>query len=99
MARLNAYAAEHQCHVVLVAHPRKGYSDEAKVGMVDIAGSADLANLAWNVLGMHRGTDSRGVDTDECFLRVLKNRELGKRGVIAFKHHISFQRFQEISYD
>jgi replicative DNA helicase len=96
MARLNAYAAVNQAHVILIAHPRKGYNDAARVDMVDISGSADLANLAWNVLGMHRGTDTDGRDTAECFIRILKNRERGRRGVVAFKHHDTFQRFQEV---
>ena len=95
MTRLNAFAMQHGCHIIMVAHPRKGSSDDSKISMVDIAGSADLANLAWNVLGMHRGSDN-GYLTSECFLRILKNRELGYTGTIEFKHDESWKRFREV---
>lgn len=94
MAKLNAFAMAHQCHIIMVAHPRKGSSDDSKISMVDIAGSADLANLAWNVVGMHRGTED-GQLTKECHLRILKNRELGYTGTVNFIHDAQWKRFRE----
>lgn len=96
MAQLNRFAAAHSCHIVLIAHPRKGQTDESRVGMVDIAGTADLANLAWNVLGLHRTVDDEGRPTSKTILTILKNRELGTQGAIRLEHSSFRQGFQEI---
>lgn len=54
MNRLCAFAARHGVHVILVAHSKKldvkGNKEHHIPRKYDIAGSADISNLAWNVV-------------------------------------------------
>lgn len=54
MNKLCEFASKHGIHVVLVAHAKKldtrGNKEHAIPRKYDIAGSADLSNLAWNVM-------------------------------------------------
>ncbi|MEW6429640.1 MAG: AAA family ATPase [Thermodesulfobacteriota bacterium] len=47
---LGDFAKEHNCHVILVAHTRKGQDDSRAGGKMDIKGSGAIADLADNVL-------------------------------------------------
>lgn len=65
--RCTAFAKSFQCHVIIVAHPRK---TTGRLTKLDIAGSGDISNLADNVLAVHRLSDAE------------KAEEAGKSGVI-----------------
>ena len=59
----------------LVVHPRK--SDDDRIGLVDIAGSSNVPNMAWNCFAIYCESDAnhhpiRGI------LEVLKNRATGE---------------------
>ncbi len=53
MNALTAFAAENQMHIILVAHSKKldvkGNKEHHIPRKYDVAGSADISNLAWNV--------------------------------------------------
>ena len=82
MNRLNDFAKRHRVHVHLVAHSRKPDARHPKEkhwpGELDISGSSDIPNGAWNVICMWRNEDKqnnseiiwqelrrRGLSTDE----------------------------------
>jgi twinkle protein len=80
---LKDFAIEWDCHVHLVAHPRKPPATGApKMTKYDISGTSDIANLADNVLIVHRIRQPPEIvgqaASDLMFLKVDKNREHGK---------------------
>lgn len=94
MNRLTQFALTFEAHLNLVAHPRKGTSDAAKIDKVDIAGSGDISNLAFNVISIRRlGGDSTG---PQAVLEVMKNRELGRLGAVSLAFDERTKRFAEM---
>ncbi len=80
MNRLTQFALTFEAHLHLVAHPRKGSSDGAKIDKVDISGSGDISNIAFNVVSIRR------LEREEdpgAVLEVMKNRELGRLGAVS----------------
>lgn len=78
--QLCAFAALNQMHIVLVAHSKKldvkGNKEHAIPRKYDIAGSADISNLAWNVVIVWRNKrkEERLRDLwDECAARAGKS--------------------------
>ena len=94
MNRLTQFALTHEVHVLLVAHPRKGSTDQARIDKVDIAGSGDISNLAFNVISLRRLKGENG-DPD-AILEVMKNRETGKLGAVSLKFDEESKRFKEV---
>ena len=76
--RLIQFAMLYSTAVVLVAHPRKMQTG-CEVGIYDVAGSANIQNLAHRTLALRRIQDSEGSEYDVC-LSVVKDRLRGKAG-------------------
>jgi len=90
---LSDFAKEHRAHVHLVAHPRKGESDDKRPDKVDVAGSGHITDLVDNVLVMWRPEEDMGFSN---MLAVKKNREFGKHGNVYFKFDEQTKVFTEI---
>lgn len=102
-ARLTDFADEFDCHVHLVAHPRKGYKDTDRPDKVDVAGSGNITNQAHNVITMYRYTEeqkkaaySRGGSVPDNVLTVKKNREWGMEGSVDFVFQPDCKRLVEV---
>lgn len=101
VTRLVAFAQQYEVHVHMVAHPRKGWSDDDHPGKVDVSGSGDITNLAHNVLIMWRPTAElrsemrkEGEDYD-AILYVRKNREFGSEGKVELVFNVNTKTFEE----
>jgi twinkle protein len=95
--RLVNFAHEYDCHVHLVAHPRKGASDSDMTDRVDISGTAHITNVAHNVLVMYRLSESQRKSNEgiENKLTVKKNREFGLMDDIAMTFNQASKCFSE----
>lgn len=94
------FCKAYNVHGHLVAHPRKGYSDEDKPGKVDVGGTAHITNLAHNVLIMWRPTEeikerarAKGRDCADARLIVAKHREEGEEGHIDLSFDPNSKKF------
>lgn len=81
---LSGYAKKHNCHVHLVAHPRKTESDDDETGKVDIKGSSHITDECDNVIVLHRLSETKkeavkkkNAQPADMKLFVKKNREFG----------------------
>lgn len=98
---LVSFAQKFNVHVHLVAHPRKSMSDTDKPGKVDISGSADITNLAHNVLILYKPTYEEHIALREkkqdfdAMLFVRKNREFGDEGQFALTFDQTTRRFDQ----
>ena len=87
---VKAFAEQNNCHIILVAHPRKSMSGVLRID--DISGTADLTNAADNVFLLHRvgfdfkrnakalfrwGEDEALLQYDN-IIEIAKNRDLGR---------------------
>lgn len=92
--RLSAFAKKNEVHVHLVAHPRK--TGERGVSADDVAGTADITNLADNVFSVERVPDEK-VESEGCSTRIkiIKNRRYGTRATIALQFEEKSRRFYE----
>ena len=103
VTQLVDFAKEYKCHVHLVAHPRKGARDNTELFKVDISGTADITNLAHNVIALVRlpkenrekmeSTGKVGYDT---LLAVRKNREWGDEGSVKLNFNSATKLFTEV---
>lgn len=89
--RLVEFAKKYECHVHLVAHPRKTQNlNDAD----DVGGSGDITNRADNVFSLERLSEKeareRGYQT---VLRVLKNRSFGETVSIGMNYDDTSRRF------
>lgn len=89
IAALKEFCSKYRSHIHVVAHPRKGSSDEDVPGKTDISGTADITNLADNVFSFYRFTEEAkekaretGKGIPDNILFVKKNREHGDLGKI-----------------
>lgn len=87
---LTKFCIETGCHVILVAHPRKGRNEDP-VGKLDIKGSSDLFNQADNVVILWRNKakeegSAKEKDNADAQVSVEKQRFNG----IEFKHNLWF---------
>jgi len=77
--KLKEFARKHNCHVHLVAHPRK---KEGRLTKMDVMGSGDITNLADNVLGVHRYSEKNGDEgPDQSVIDIFKNRIFGRQDI------------------
>ena len=92
--RLSAFAKKNGAHVHLVAHPRK--TGERGVSADDVAGTADITNLADNVFSVERVPEEK-VEVEGCSarLKIIKNRRYGTRATIALQFEETSRRFYE----
>ena len=93
--RLSAFAKRHNAHVHLVAHPRK--TGDRGLGADDVGGSGDITNLADNVFSVERVPEDK-VEAEGCSTRIkiMKNREKGKLGIIALNFNEPSRRYFEV---
>lgn len=91
--RLKGYAEQRGVTVHLIAHPRK--TGRGEVEADDVAGTADITNLADNAFLVSRLPDNNEYGAD-ARVRVLKNREHGKRGDILLLFDESCRRFSDM---
>lgn len=92
MNLLTGFAADTNTHIHLVAHPRKGDTDHKVIYKVDIAGSGDIGNLAFNVISIQRSQ----YNDDKMTLTILKNRIKGTLGYVNYIFNPEFKRFKEV---
>jgi twinkle protein len=77
VGRMVDFSHRHECHVHVVAHPRK---TEGKLSRLDISGSGDITNRADNVFSLHRTPPEESRPGDPAAtLTVLKNRFYGRQ--------------------
>jgi twinkle protein len=99
-----SFVKTNNAHGHLVAHPRKGYSDEDKPGKVDVGGTAHITNLAHNVLIMWRPSEEikerarlKGKEPPDSKLMVVKNREWGTEGAINLSFNPESKKFSALT--
>lgn len=77
--KLIRFAMQFSVAIVLVAHPRKMPRD-VDVGIYDISGTANIANLAHRTLGLKRINKEKEQSPYDVCLTVIKDRMRGKAG-------------------
>jgi len=87
LSMLTDFAKKFNCHIHLVAHPRKTMTDTDEPGKVDIKGSSHISDLAHNVIVLYRPTQEQKDKSIkkigracDAILYVKKNREFGVEG-------------------
>lgn len=102
VSSLVSFSKKYNCHVHLVAHPRKAPSDKEKPGKVDVRGSGHITDLAHNVLITWRPEEEdkeaamkKGKKVSDMILYVKKNREFGTEGGIKMKFDNLTKRFTD----
>lgn len=100
---LVTFSKKYKAHIFLVAHPRKGETDQKTPGKVDISGSADITNLAHNVLMLWRTTEEarkkaedKGKTVADAVLYLRKNRTYGMEGRILLNFEYQTRLYQEV---
>jgi twinkle protein len=103
VTKLVDFAKEYKCHVHLVAHPRKGARDNIELWKVDVSGTADITNLAHNVITLVRVPEvkkekdkKKGLPVYDAVLSVKKNREWGDEGYIKLLFDRDSKLFEEL---
>lgn len=80
VGKMVEFAHKHECHVHVVAHPRKV---EGKLSRLDVSGSGDITNRADNVFSLYRQPTSEQKPGDPAAqLLVLKNRFSGRQDAV-----------------
>lgn len=75
--KLKAFAKQHDCHVHLVAHPRKA---QGRVTKQDVQGSKDITNIADNVFGVYRvRPEEREKEDCDTYIDIFKSRFSGRQ--------------------
>ena len=102
VSRLTDFAKAHDCHVHLVAHPRKSASDSDQPGKVDVKGTSHITDLAHNVIVLFRPDDEmkqksikKGKVPADMIMYVKKNREFGVEGSVFFDFNESTKKFTD----
>lgn len=92
--RLSAFAKKNGVHVHLVAHPKK--TGEKELSADDVAGTADITNLADNVFSVERiQEDKIGPDRFSTRIKIIKNRRNGTMATIGLNFEETSRRFYE----
>lgn len=85
------FSKEYRAHVVLMAHPRKTSAGDAND---NIAGSADITNLATNVIKVDRLTPDEQIKMGcNSVIELNKNREYGDLASMKFSYEPRSRRF------
>jgi len=90
--RLKGYAEQRDVAIHLIAHPRK--TGRAEIEGDDVSGSGDIINIADNAFLVSRLPEENDHDAD-ARIRVLKNREYGRRGDVLLLFEESSRRFSD----
>lgn len=101
VSRLTDFVKRFDCHIHLVAHPRKGQSDDDAPGKVDVKGSSHITDLAHNVIVLFRINEEtkdrareKGKTPPDMVLYVKKNREFGVEGKIGMFFNTQTKKFR-----
>jgi twinkle protein len=90
-AEMMDFARQNNVHVVLVAHPKKGETEDINDS---VAGFGDITNMATNVIQVKRLTDKEKLDCNyDTLISISKNREYGDTGSVEFYFDKSSRRF------
>lgn len=97
VSKLVSFCKKFNCHVHLVAHPRKGMKDSDKPGKADVKGSSSITDLAYNVISLWRPEDEEdtGEAVGDVLLQVLKNRDIGTTGKIKMQFDKNTKTFND----
>ena len=100
---LLTFTKKHKCHIFLVAHPRKGETDQKTPGKVDVAGTANITNLAHNVLMLWRTSpeaknkaEEKGEALSDAVLYLKKNRTYGLEGIVPLNFNYNTKLYKEV---
>lgn len=98
VSKLVSFSKKFNCHVHLVAHPRKGAKDSDKPEKADVKGTSSITDLAHNVISLWRPEDDFDPKkkNNDVLLQVLKNRELGTIGKIKMVFDKNTKRFSDL---
>ncbi len=77
--KLIHFAMQYSVAVVLVAHPRK-MPNGVDVGIYDVAGTSNLANLAHRTIGLRRIDKEKEKESHDVSLTIIKDRLRGRAG-------------------
>ena len=96
------FAKKFDCHMHIVAHPRK---TNGRLTKMDAGGSGDITNLSDNVFSVHRMTEEDKIDKDmvkfhDCdnLVDIFKNRFSGRQEItIGLKFDQTCKRFYQPS--
>jgi len=101
---LLTFSKKHKCHIIMVAHPRKGETDQKTPGKVDIAGTANITNLAHNVIMLWRNSpeakkqaEQKGKILSDAVLYLKKNRIYGLEGIVPLSFDYNRKLYEEIT--
>lgn len=89
VGQLVSFANRHNCHVHLVAHPRK---ESGKLSSDSVSGSGDITNRVANVISVERTV--RGKDGCDVIIDIKKNRWEGDMGNI----HLNYCKISRRMY-
>jgi len=101
LAKIRRFAAAHNCHVFLIAHPAKMTRDKSNgkyhvPTAYDISGSAHWYNMAHNIICVHRpdqdGDSRHDVDVH---IQKVKHKHCGQLGVASFNYEYETGRFKD----
>jgi len=98
VSQVALFAQKYSCHVFMIAHMRKGEKDTYVPGKVDIAGSANITNLAHNVLTVWRVPEVKEGEEKVCDTKLFikKCRETGRIGYVKLEFNPETRTFTEI---
>jgi twinkle protein len=95
VGQLVSFANRHNCHVHLVAHPRKA---PGKLSSDDVSGTVDITNRAANVISVER--TAREKDGCDVIIDVKKNRWDGSTGHVKLNYcNVSHRIYDDIKGD
>ena len=86
MTKLRSFVQETKVGLIIISHLKKpfgkGYEEGAQTSINSLRGSASIAQISDNVIGLER--DQQGEDPDLVTVRILKNRLSGETGVACY---------------
>lgn len=90
---LKDFAQENFCHIVLVAHPKKGDSGDIND---NVSGSSDITNRADNVINVKKLDEKERTEKNaDCSISITKNRDYGDESHIMYYFDRSCRQFIE----
>lgn len=93
VGELVTFARTYDCHVHLVAHPRKVAKNSLDIDCDDVAGIGDITNRVHNVILWTRLSEEKQRTNDaDCAMKVLKNRSYGSLVNLLFKYEPQSRR-------
>ena len=100
LAKIRMFAASHNAHVFLIAHPAKMQKDKTtgKYSIptaYDISGSAHWYNMAHNIISVHRNPGDEGNDKHDVSVHIqkIKHKHCGQLGCANFFYQYETGRF------